>query len=156
MNSVLMVILIVVPSLLALLFVLRLFLRHVADSMNSLITVQFNADDVVKQEPLANFFGQESKGKGQVRGNGALILTHEALHFFLAAPRRSWEVPLSDITAISFPDSHLGKSKFQPLLKIDFILDGEADSLAWLVTDPESWKHEILEAQKKEIKGKEV
>jgi hypothetical protein len=45
--------------------------------------------------PGANFFGQESAGVGQVRGNGTLVLTSTALIFEMWVPQRVVEIPLN-------------------------------------------------------------
>lgn len=86
--------------------------------------------------PAANFFGQESRGTAQVRGNGTLILTDTELYFEQLVPRREFHIPLSSITAVETPRSHLGKSVGRPLLKVAYRDDeGNPDSIAWYVTN---------------------
>lgn len=96
--------------------------------------------------PSANFFGQESLGMGQIRGNGTLVITDENLYFQLWLPKREFWIPLNSITAIEMPRSHLGKSKLRPLLKVVFQNEqDQRDSMAWLVADPYTLK-KALEA----------
>jgi hypothetical protein len=152
MNTLIMI-LIGTFALFLLFYALKLLTGKIRESMDSLVAVQFDPEDVLKQEHSANFMGQESKGMGQVRGNGALILTHTDLHFILAIPRRSWVIPLVDITKVSFPKSHLGKTKFKPLLRVDYMDNGQNDAIAWLVSDLEDWTKAIEEA-KSNLQGK--
>jgi len=154
MNTLIMI-LVGTFALFLLFYVLKLITGKVKESMDSLVAVQFNPEDVLKQEPTANFMGQESKGMGQVRGNGALILTHTELHFILAIPRRNWVIPLADITKISFPKSHLGKTKFRPLLRVDYMDNGQNDAIAWMVSDLEDWTKAIEEAKTNLLSVKE-
>lgn len=84
----------------------------------------------------ANFFGQQSKGVGQVRGNGTLLITKDALVFEMWLPQHELVIPLQSITGIDTPKSFLGKSQFVPLLMVEFTnADGEADAAAWRVPD---------------------
>ncbi|OPL18393.1 MAG: hypothetical protein AVO35_06000 [Candidatus Aegiribacteria sp. MLS_C] len=90
--------------------------------------------------PMANFFGRRSLGMGQVRGNGILLLTREAVHFRMLLPRRELTIPLRDIVSISTPGSFLGRSRRMKLLQIDFhSADAGEDSAAWLVGDLDEW-----------------
>lgn len=86
-----------------------------------------------------NFFGQLSRGKMQMRGNGTLALTENELYFELWIPHREFHVPLNSIQSIETPKAFLGKSVFRPLLKITFQNEtGETDAMAWYVPDVES------------------
>jgi hypothetical protein len=99
--------------------------------------------------PGANFYGQESKGKMQMRGNGTLALTEEELYFEWLVPRREFRIPLSAIQAVETPSSYLGKTNFRPLLKVVFQNDaGQTDSMAWLVPDVEAARQEVEAARK--------
>ena len=90
--------------------------------------------------PGANFFGLESQGPMQLRGNGSLVLTPEALVFDQWVPARRLSIPRRQIIEVSTARSHLGKSVFRPLLKVRFRQqDGAEDAVAWLVGDLESW-----------------
>ena len=88
----------------------------------------------------ANFFGQESIGLKQVRGNGILILTEQEVIFEMWIPKKELFIPLSTIKKIEIAKWHLKKTKSRPLLKIHFINDkGALDSAAWLISDLEDW-----------------
>lgn len=97
----------------------------------------------------ANFFGQESAGVTQLRGNGSLVLTDTELYFERLWPRREYRIPLAAIEAIETPVSYLRKTNFQPLLKVIFHNEaGQLDSMAWLVPDVESLR-QTLEAARR-------
>jgi len=142
MNTTILTIFGIALGLIIFFTLLRFILKKVTSSMKDLISEQFQEEDIIMQEAMANFFGQESRGAGQMRGNGALILTNDALHFTLLLPRRSWVIPLENITEMSLPRKHLGKSKMCDLLRVDYLdnTDNEkGDAIAWAVKDPESW-----------------
>jgi hypothetical protein len=93
-----------------------------------------------------SFFGQESHGVTQGRGNGTLILTEDKLVFERWLPRRTYEIPLASIRGFETPKSFLGKSRFTPLLKVVFQNEsGQTDSMAWQVPDLEGLKRTIEE-----------
>jgi hypothetical protein len=96
----------------------------------------------------ANFFGQESRGVAQLRGNGTLVLTDSELYFELLIPRREFRIPLASIQAIETVSSHLGKTVGRPLLKVVFLNEaGQNDSIAWYVPDVEGLKQAIESAR---------
>jgi len=98
----------------------------------------------------ANFFGQQSKGGMQVRGNGALVLTEIELWFCLAAPEREISIPVSQISKVELKRSHLGKTVFRPLLYVEFSSATGSDSIAWAVQNPGKWKDAIEEVLKQD------
>ena len=81
----------------------------------------------------ANFFGQESQGVMQLRGNGTLVITEDALVFERWVARQEYRIPLSNITAVETPNHFLGKSIMKPLLKVVYQTDGVEDAMAWYV-----------------------
>ena len=84
----------------------------------------------------ASFFGQESLGVTQGRGNGTLVITDLELVFIRWWPRKEFVIPLKAITGLDTPSSFLGKTRFTPLLKVSFTNDsGLPDSMAWHVAD---------------------
>jgi hypothetical protein len=94
------------------------------------------ADRALFIEPAANFFGQESLGRSQVRGQGCLAFTAHEVYFLMWLPKRAFRVPIRAIRNIDTPPSHLGKAKLRSLLKITFAgRRGGVDSMAWLVGD---------------------
>ncbi len=91
-------------------------------------------------EKAANFFGQESKGMAQQRGNGILILTDKGIFFEMWLPKKSIQIPLSSIIEADKTNSFLGKTKLRPLLRIHFFSErGIEDKVAWLIKDPDKW-----------------
>jgi hypothetical protein len=95
----------------------------------------------------ASFFGQESRGVTQLRGNGTLLLTDSDLIFEMWVPNREFRIPLRSIQAIENPASFLGKSRFTPLLKVVYTNDqGTTDSMAWQVPDLSGWMRLVNEA----------
>lgn len=104
------------------------------------VLARFAGQEILGATSNALFFGQQSRGRGQVRGNGVLVLTPELLVFELWSPRRRFEIPVGSITAVSTPKSHLGKSRFRPLLKVEYEnRGGQVDSCAWLIGNLETW-----------------
>jgi hypothetical protein len=84
-------------------------------------------------------FGRESHGVTQIRGNGILALTDTELWFRMLLPARTTTVPVSAITAIETPRSHLGKGTIRPLLKVRFTTDHGEDAIAWSVANLDRW-----------------
>ncbi len=105
------------------------------------IIAKFQENEILKLSESANYFGLESKGVMQIRGNGVLILTKEKLYFEMwAKPKTNVEIPINSIQQIERGESHLGKRVFQNLLKVHFINEkGNLDSVAWMVRDLEDW-----------------
>jgi hypothetical protein len=92
----------------------------------------------------ANFFGQESKGLSQVRGNGVLILIDKELYFGMWTPKKELKVPIAAIKDVENPKYFLGKSVFRRLLKITFENEiNEIDAAAWYVKTLEAWTCEL-------------
>lgn len=88
----------------------------------------------------ANFFGQESLGRTQMRGNGALVLTDTELIFEMWVSDKQFRVPLLNIQSIENPASFLGKSRLTPLLKVVYRNEkGVTDAMAWQVSDLAGW-----------------
>lgn len=108
---------------------------------------QFTEVSILRSTGNCNFFGLESKGRKQIRGNGVLVLTPQELCFQMYLPKREFRIKLSSITAISTPKSHLGKTKFRPLLHVDFTNDeGQPDSVAWWILELDTWVIDIQQA----------
>ncbi len=97
----------------------------------------------------ASFFGQQSRGVAQVRGNGTLILTDSELIFEMWLPKREYRIPLTSIETLENTKSFLGKSRFTPLLQIIFHHeDGTKDAMAWQVRDLSGWMQQIEKARR--------
>jgi len=96
----------------------------------------------------ASFFGQESRGVTQMRGNGTLILTDSDLIFEMWVPNKAFRIPLRSIQSLENPSSFLGKSRFTPLLKVVYTTEqGTMDAMAWQVPDLSGWMRHLNEAQ---------
>jgi hypothetical protein len=107
-------------------------------SARALVARRFPAGEYVRATDMAVNFGQTSKGVIQLRGNGALVLTGEELHF-LAIASADLVIPRSSIRATSLVRAHLGKSVGRRLLKIEF----DDDSVAFFVEQPEAWREAL-------------
>jgi MFS family permease len=117
--------------------------RRLTASLGARLAARYRPEEVLRQELLANFFGQESLGAAQMRGNGALVLTRAGLHFFMAVPERELEIPASAIAGTEIVRWHLGKSVGRELVKVRFRTPAGEDSAAWWVSDPRGWQGEL-------------
>ncbi|MBN2430159.1 MAG: hypothetical protein JXQ27_01730 [Acidobacteria bacterium] len=133
----------VLAGVLLLLVIQRVIIGAFRRHLMKRIQERFAGKGIRRLSLGANFFGQQSRGRGQIRGNGALVLTEDKLCFLLAAPRREYVIPLQQITGVSLPKSHLGKTILRPLLRVDFITVHGPDAIAWALADPDSWAREI-------------
>lgn len=96
----------------------------------------------------ASFFGQESRGVMQLRGNGTLILTDSELIFEMSVGNTEFRIPLGSIQSLENPTSFLGKSRFAPLLKVVYTNEqGRTDAMAWQVSDLSGWMRQLNEAR---------
>lgn len=121
----------------------KLLVGRLSSSSQSAIAQQFADSSVAKSDPMANFFGLESKGGAQVRGNGALVLTESELWFRRIGSSTPLRIPLQDISGADVTGSHAGKTVGRTLLRVRFRTGSVTDSAAWLVENPESWVHAI-------------
>ncbi len=128
------VLLIVVP---------KLVYKKMGSDFDARIGKVYKPADIVLSDYKANGLGRASKGGAQLRGNGALILTKDAVHFFQFTPETDLKIPLSDITTVSTTRSHAGKATGNELLKIAFTENGTPDSFAWYVTDLAVWLEKL-------------
>lgn len=118
-------------------------LQLIKTPLENRITALYKPDEIIMKDLTANNFGLESAGVWQARGNGGLVLTGKALHFFMFVPRKDIYVPLDAITELTLTKRHLGKATIYNLLKVSFSVDGKMDSIAWYLTDPQAWKTQI-------------
>ncbi len=117
------------------------FLRRVALATVAEATATITAEGILRTAASANFFGQQSSGIAQIRGNGFLALTNSRIYFLsIYSPRREISITWDRVVGVEKPRSFLGKTKFRPLLKIVFRNEnGERDAAAWLVSDTDGW-----------------
>ena len=125
--------------------VTKLTLRLMKRPLETRITALYGPDEILMKDLAANNFGLESWGVWQGRGNGALVLTMDCLHFFRFVSAGDVRVPLKAITEVTFTKTHLGKATIYDLLKVRFAVDDKPDSIAWYLTDPKAWKSRIEE-----------
>lgn len=145
-GNVVVIVMVVVVSL-AIVFGAVLFvLRNLSRQQESGARERY---PLAKQiDRTASFFGQESRGVTQMRGNGTLILTDTELIFEQWMTNNVFRISLRTIQGIENPTSFLGKSRFAPLLKVVYTNDqGVNDSMAWQVRDLNGWMQQINEAR---------
>ena len=131
-------------GLIVLFCLLRLILSTVRSNLQDQIRDRFPPEDILAATIRANFFGQQSKGGRQIRGNGALVLTRDTVYFLRAVPRKEYTIGMDAITAVSLPRSFNGKSiLFYPLLCIHYTTCGGSDAMAFAVKKPDAWKAAI-------------
>jgi len=133
----------------------KLVLYFMKGPLEARINALYRPDEILMKDLAANSFGVESKGVWQGRGNGALVLTADALHFFRFIRGADLRIPIEAVTDITFTKSHLGKATIYDLLKVRFSADGGTDSIAWYLVDPRAWKNNI-EQRKADGRGTPV
>jgi len=87
-----------------------------------------------------NFYGVASRGAGQVRGNGTLVLTPDELVFFQLMPAREIRVPRAAVTGTEVARSFLGKTQGRDLLVVSWSVDGVHDKAAFLLRELDAWR----------------
>lgn len=107
------------------------------------IAERYPAADVLLSDTFAQSYGQQSRGVTQARGNGALALTKDELYFMLYVPQRELRIPLSTITAVTHPRSHLGKTGGVKLLHVAFTTSAGPDAIAFRLVDLDGWTARI-------------
>ncbi len=149
-GPVLLVILIVVGVVIVGLAVLKLVLvvwgrveRRIDRAVTARLTARYAPEEMLLHETMANFFGEESRGPAQMRGNGGLVLTRDALVFHMLVPERTITVPLEDIRDVSLVRSHLGKRVGRDLVHVRYAVPDGTDAIAWFVRDPATWRREL-------------
>ncbi|MBZ0319610.1 MAG: hypothetical protein K8L91_24580 [Anaerolineae bacterium] len=116
------------------LFVVFWVLGRVTRKRAALIAERFPNTKLIV--PMANFFGQESKGVTQLRGNGIMVITSSEVYFQQLVTNKEWHIAFGSIQEVETAKSHLGKSIGRPLLKIRYINpEGRIDTVAWWVRD---------------------
>ncbi|MCW8929980.1 MAG: hypothetical protein OQL19_07075 [Gammaproteobacteria bacterium] len=140
---------ILLVSMAVILGVLIVWLKKIFRERREEVEERFLGQKIIQQHNFAHFYGRESIGHFQIRGNGILIMTANELYFLKALPKREIRVPLKSISKVSNPRSHLGKTNIAKLLRIDFIDEGKPDAIAWMVgAEVEEWTQAVEEARK--------
>lgn len=130
---------------LAAVVVARVSLAILEKRLRPVVEERFAGREIRRSSYEANFFGLQSRGLGQMRGNGALVLSVDRLFFLQAVNRRELDIPLVKITSVSLVRGHLRKRVGRPLLRVEFLTEDGPDGAAWYVGNPGAWK-EALES----------
>jgi hypothetical protein len=69
----------VISGVLTLFFILGFVYKSVRNKLDSYINEKFDKNEIVVATTRAQFFGEESKGSKQIRGNGAIVLTKDQM-----------------------------------------------------------------------------
>lgn len=130
----------VVALVLAILVVVGVVLIVVARRAKHVETaIEEELGDAIRSATV-NGLGLQSRGRGQVRGNGRLVLTPEELHFRQWVPQRETTIPLAAVIAVGTERTWLGKWVGSTLLCVRWqTSDGGEDAMAWQVRDLEGW-----------------
>jgi len=142
------ILILVFAGLILFLVILRAVVAVLRRKVHEDLKMRLAGRTVIRESIGANFFGLTSRGVGQVRGNGVLVLTRDKLFFQMFIPRREVEIPIDAITTVSTPRSHLGKSKGMRLLHVAFHSVGGEDAAAWVVADVDQWVADLKESQR--------
>lgn len=106
---------------------------------------RFTGKEILFADQKANYFGLQSLGGRQIRGNGVLVLTSDELYFFRFVPMKEISIPLTSITGIDTPKFFLGKSYFKPLLKVSYTdPDGNSEEVAWFIQKLDECQQALL------------
>ncbi len=128
----------------AVMVVAALWLRKLREETARELERELGADAVWRMDPGANCFGVRSVGVAQVRGNGCLALTDDALVFRMWTPRKTLVIPRDRVLEVDTARSHLGKSKGIKLLRVRFTNDaGQPDVVAWAVRHLDDWLEDL-------------
>ncbi|MFM7058063.1 MAG: hypothetical protein ACKO2P_14185 [Planctomycetota bacterium] len=123
---------------------LRLILRNLKQLLRRRLTERLLPGETILAEDFrANFFGLQSLGGAQFRGNGLLVLTDQALVFQMLLPSRTFRIALTEVTGTSIVRSHCGKTIARNLLKVSFGSQGREDAMAWFVPEAEQWQRQL-------------
>lgn len=137
MNPLVMTLVIVLTGVF---YVTIRWLKKIKNRKVEKVKALFANVDIQLLDGSANFFGTKSKGMGQVRGNGALVLTPQELYYEMWMPEKTLRIPRERISKVATAKSFLGKSKGRTLLVIEHFNDANAlDASAWLVRDLNAW-----------------
>lgn len=133
----------VVLGVSALIALIKFMLFRVRKKLEVYIQTNFDQKEILGATTSANFFGKKSKGGKQIRGNGALVLTKDAIYFFRAVPFKEYLIPFKSVIEVSLPSAFNGKSVLSKLLSVQYKTNSGSETMAWALKNPESWKKTI-------------
>ncbi|MFM8175711.1 MAG: hypothetical protein ACKN81_19405, partial [Pirellulaceae bacterium] len=142
-NRSIWIVLAIFGSLVGIGLLTRLILGWIRSSLVARIHACYRPEQILLEEYRANYFGKESAGVFQVRGNGALVLTATDLHFFMLVPKTEICIPISSIREMTITKQHLYKVTPFDLLKVVYSENDQIDSIAWYLSQPAIWKQRI-------------
>ncbi|MDP2345167.1 MAG: hypothetical protein Q8O67_29755 [Deltaproteobacteria bacterium] len=126
------------------LFLLSRLLRGLRVKGRTASEALTQGEAIVCIDEQANFFGVETKGAAQARGNGCLTATDQHLVFVQWVPRRDLVIRRTRIVAVERTRWHLGKSVGRDLLKVRFLNEeGQDDAVAFSVADLPAWERAL-------------
>ncbi|MBW1719980.1 MAG: hypothetical protein JRJ43_10555 [Deltaproteobacteria bacterium] len=143
MNTGLIVTVSIILGLLFLLVILGMVYSRIRRNLGKIVQERFNKEELIGVTTRANFLGIKSRGGAQIRGNGAIVLTSDAIFFIRAVPKKEYKIPISSIRNVSMPRSFNGKSVLAPLLCVNYDTEYGEDSIAWALKDAKKWKEAI-------------
>jgi hypothetical protein len=119
----------------------KILLRKRRRGIAAEVHARLGGEGIVVADESANFFGVQSRGKAQIRGNGHLAATSHQILFIMWLPRRELTIARDRVSAVERTRSHLGKTIGRELLRVRFTNDaGRPDSVAWFVRDLAAWE----------------
>jgi hypothetical protein len=125
-------------------FIARLARRRLPEAMEAAAR---SGTDTLRVAPMAQFYGVASAGRGQLRGDGVLILTAEELRFDMWSPERRLVVPLAAVLRVDTTKRHAGRYSVKPLLRVTWRdAHGLEDAAAWALTEREEWARALDDA----------
>lgn len=143
MSTGLIIVMGVLAGLAVLFSLLALVYARVRKNLEKQIARQFDAGEIVLASVRANFLGIQSRGGTQIRGNGALVLTRDALCVIRAVPPKEMHIPLQAIGRITLPRQFNGRSVMARLLCVSYDCGQGDDAVGVVVKNPEKWKQAI-------------
>lgn len=90
-------------------------------------------------DDAALFFGLQSKGAVQLRGNGCLVLVDDELVFLQWVTDRVVRVRRADVLEVDTARGHLGKRVGRDLLRVRWREGAGEETSAWFVHDLAAW-----------------
>jgi len=125
-------------------FIARLARRRLPEAMEAAAR---SGTDTLRVAPMTQFYGVVSAGRGQLRGDGVLILTAEELRFDMWSPERRLVIPLAAVLTVDTTKRHAGRYSVKPLLRVAWRdAHGLEDAAAWALTERDEWARAVDDA----------
>jgi hypothetical protein len=125
-------------------FIARLARRRLPEAMEA---ASRGGTDTLRVAPMTQFYGVVSAGRGQLRGDGVLILTADELRFDMWSPERRLVIPLAAVLHVDTTKRHAGRYSVKPLLRVTWRdAHGLEDAAAWALTERDEWAQALDDA----------